>query len=309
MISRRNIRVKVMQSLYVLKTIEGETTGKKVDPVLFLKKQFDATEALFIYQLYFINQLAQFAEIDSRQKASKNLPSAADLNVNTKIAGNQLVWKILESVSYRTAIEQYKPGKQINTDLVKKLYNQLVATETYQNYILENSRTAKEDLAIIQFLYNDFLLQNEDYITAAEEHFSNWEDDAEMIQQLMLNYLQKPNSNLQQMITSEKWQYAKDLLTTVLGKEEHVLELIKPKLRNWDMDRVAQLDMLMLQMGVCELLYFETIPTKVTINEYIDIAKEYSTPQSGQFINGILDNIHKELVVNGTINKVEYKKK
>ncbi len=82
-------------------------------------------------------------------------------------------------------------------------------------------------------------------------------------------------------MTEEKWKFANDLLTTTLDKREYITELIKPKLKNWDAERIAQIDMILMRMGVCELLYFETIPTKVTINEYIDIAKEYSTEQSG----------------------------
>ena len=84
--------------------------------------------------------------------------------------------------------------------------------------------------------------------------------------------------------------------------------LIKPKLKNWDSERIALLDMILMKMGVAEFLYFETIPPKVTINEYIDLAKDYSTSQSGQFVNGILDNIHKELVQEGKMKKVEYRK-
>lgn len=99
------------------------------------------------------------------------------------------------------------------------------------------------------------------------------------------------------MLSLEKWGFAKSLLTTTLEKKDYCMELIKPKLKNWDSERIAQLDMVLMRMGVCELLYFETIPTKVTINEYIDLAKDYSTPQSGQFVNGILDNIHKEMLV------------
>jgi N utilization substance protein B len=86
------------------------------------------------------------------------------------------------------------------------------------------------------------------------------------------------------------------------------MEMIKPKLKNWDADRIAVLDLIMIRMGVCELLYFETIPAKVTINEYIDIAKSYSTPQSGQFVNGILDSIHKDLLQEGRLKKVDFKK-
>jgi N utilization substance protein B len=93
----------------------------------------------------------------------------------------------------------------------------------------------------------------------------------------------------------------------VLEKDEYLQSLIIPKLKNWDPERIALLDMILMKMGVSEFLYFETIPPKVTINEYIDLAKEYSTPQSGQFVNGILDNIHKELVLEDKMHKVNFK--
>src|SRR4030095_64358 len=112
----------------------------------------------------------------------------------------------------------------------------------------------------------------------------------------------------QEFISKEKLQFAKSLLQTTLERKELALDFIKPKLKNWDPDRIASLDMILMRMGVCEFLYFETIPPKVTINEYIDLAKEYSTQQSGQFVNGILDNIHKELVQQDKMHKVDFKK-
>jgi N utilization substance protein B len=110
------------------------------------------------------------------------------------------------------------------------------------------------------------------------------------------------------MLRPDKSLFAKELLQTVIEKSEHLQTLIVPKLKNWDPERIALLDMILMKMGVAEFLYFQTIPPKVTINEYIDLAKEYSTAQSGQFVNGILDNIHKELVLEGKMNKVDYKK-
>ena len=97
------------------------------------------------------------------------------------------------------------------------------------------------------------------------------------------------------------------LLETTLEKKELSLDYIKPKLKNWEPERIALLDMLLMRMGVCEFLFFETIPPKVTINEYIDLAKEYSTPQSGQFVNGLLDNIHKDLSSAGKLHKVNFR--
>jgi N utilization substance protein B len=157
---------------------------------------------------------------------------------------------------------------------------------------------------------NDLLLANEVFISHLEENFSNWDDDGEMVVQLLAGFIQKPgNLNFKQIATPDKEQFAKELLTTAIDKDDHLQTLIVPKLKNWDPERIALLDMILMKMGVSEFLYFETIPPKVTINEYIDLAKDYSTLQSGQFVNGILDNIHKELVQQGKMHKVDYKTK
>jgi len=193
---------------------------------------------------------------------------------------------------------------------VKKVYNALTATDTYKQYVTTQARDKKVEKDMLVFIFTNLMLPDENFIHHIEEHFTNWDDDADMMDQLMLNYLQKPASfNLQQMLGDEKWKFAKDLLVTTFNKKTYATDLIKPKLKNWDSERIAALDMILMQMGVCELLYFETIPPKVTINEYIDIAKDYSTPQSGQFVNGILDSIHKELLAEGKINKTEFRLK
>jgi len=307
MISRRNIRVKVMQVLYSLDALDGKPTQ---EPVKLLRKQLDASRELFVYLLYIINNVALYAEKDAKLKASKNLPSYEDLHVNTKISGNTIVWKVLENDTYRSALENDKPLKNEPEDQIRKIYLQLTQSETYKKYIAAEQRDKKSDTDILKFIFTDLMLPNEDFVSHIEEHYTNWDDDAEMMNLLMLNYLQKPGSyNLTDLVSQEKWLFAKNLLNSVLEKHEYLMSLIKPKLKNWDADRIAILDMLMIQMGVSELLYFETIPTKVTINEYIDLAKDYSTQQSGQFINGILDNIHKELLEKGAIQKIDFKQK
>jgi N utilization substance protein B len=128
------------------------------------------------------------------------------------------------------------------------------------------------------------------------------------MQALVSNYLTKPLPGaFYSILSDEKKEFGLTLLRTVHEKKEVTMEMIKPKLKNWDAERIATLDLILLQMGICEFLYFETIPTKVTINEYIDLAKEYSTQQSGQFVNGLLDNINKELTAAGKITKKVYK--
>jgi len=308
MISRRNIRVKVMQTLYTLSTADGQNFP---EPVKLLKKQVDASKQLFTYLLYILTEVARYSEKDAVKRASKNLPSEQDLNVNTKLSGNEFLWKILENNSFKKAIENEKPNLVEDTGLqIRKIYNELTGTEQYQKYIQLQARDKKSEKEIIVFIFTNLMLPSEDFTGHVEEHFTNWDDDAEMMNQLMLNYLQKPgNYDLQEMVSPEKWEFARTLLLTTREKKEYLLELIKPKLNNWDAERIAVLDMILMEMGVCELLFFETIPTKVTINEYIDLAKAYSTPQSGQFVNGILDNIHKELASQDKIHKVSFKQK
>ncbi|MBC6489962.1 transcription antitermination factor NusB [Flavihumibacter stibioxidans] len=307
MISRRIIRVKVMQTLYALDALEQSTPPG--EPVKLLQKQFDLTRQLLVSVIHFLTEILRYAETDSRNRANKHLPSAEDLEVNTKIAGNNLLWKIMEDLSLQKAIREDNIDRYSDKELVRKIYHQLVDTSEYKTYITEQSRDSKAEKAIIDFIYSNLMITNEAFTSHMEENFNNWDDDCEMINLLVQNYLNKPGTyNFQEILSPEKWEFAKGLLKTVLEKKEITLDMIKPKLKNWDPDRIATLDMILMQMGVCEFLYFETIPPKVTINEYIDLAKEYSTPQSGQFVNGILDNIHKDLAQGNQLHKISFKK-
>ena len=308
MLSRRNIRVKVMQTLYALDSMAGEI--KPGEPISILTNKTEQSRKLFLYLVYFITEVARYAETDANKKAGKHLPTAADLATDTKISGNEVLWKILEDASFKSGIRELKVEHILDNDLLKKTYRRLAETPEYKEYIELKSRDKKSERKIMEFIFTDLLLPDEDFISHIEEHFINWDDDAEMMHSIVLSYLGKAGQqNLNEFLSTEKKDFAKNLLNTVLDKHEHTLELIKPKLNNWDADRIAALDLILLQMGVCEFLYFETIPTKVTINEYIDLAKAYSTPQSGQFVNGLLDNIHKELESENKLEKVNFKNK
>jgi transcription antitermination protein NusB len=311
MISRRNIRVKVMQTIYSVESqiaeSGSEVPARPVDTVKILQKHFDQTRSLFIYLIHFVTEVARYAETDARNRASKHLPTKEDLNVNIKLAGNELLWKILEHPSYKQAVKDDKPEGWVDQDMLKKIYQELVESEKYQQYIAVQGREKKEEKEMLEYIFNTLLLPNETFTSYIEEYFSNWDDDADMLVLLMQNFFNKPAAyNFQELLSKEKWLFAKNLLQTTLEKRDLALQYIKPKLKNWDPERIASLDMILMRMGVCEFLFFETIPPKVTINEYIDLAKEYSTPQSGQFVNGILDNIHKDLVRDNQMHKVAF---
>ena len=308
MISRRNIRVKVMQMIYATESLKE--TVISANPAKKLREQIDQTQELFVYLLHFILEVAGYAEVDARNRASKNLVTKEDRNINIKLAANELVWKIRESPAYLYIINEYKPGSIEDESAVRKVYNALLATDVYKNYISVQSRDKNNEKDILLYIFTDLMMPDDGFVSFTEEHFSNWQDDADMLRQLIISFLSKPNSfDLRGLMTDEKWKFANDLFSTTINKREYTTDFIKPKLKNWDADRIAQLDMILMRMGVCELLYFETIPPKDTINEYIDIAKEYSTEQSGQFINGILDSIHKDLLRDDKIHKVNFKQK
>ena len=296
-----------MQTLYTITAMEKET--KPGDVVKILQKHFDQTRQLFIYLVYFLSEVSRYAETNAHNRASKHLPTYEDLHVNTKLSGNETLLKVNDDPSFQEFVKKDHPELSLDKELVKRIYHDLVETKEYKTYIAKPKREKKEEREILEFILEKFMLEKENFLSHIEEVFTNWDDDGEMIILLLTNYLQKPGTyNFKEMISEEKWNFAKDLLQTVREKSEHLESLIIPKLKNWDPERIALLDMILMKMGVAEFLYFETIPPKVTINEYIDLAKEYSTSQSGQFVNGILDNIHKELVQQGKMHKVDFRK-
>lgn len=296
-----------MQVLYQLDVNEDSANNNATK---ILQNNLNQTSRLFTYLIYFLTEVARYAEKDASLRAAKHLATSADKNINIKLAGNNLLWKILENNSYKKALNDNKFSFEQTGNLVRRMYNNLTASSQYQSYINTPGREPQEEREILSFIFTDLMLPDESFISHIEEYFTNWDDDAEMLNTLMLGFLQKPAGlNLQQMPDKEKNDFAIELLKTVLDKKDYVNTLIKARLKNWDPERIAALDMILMQMGVCEFLYFPTIPPKVTINEYIDLAKEYSTAQSGQFVNGILDSIHKDLLKENKIHKSEFKPK
>lgn len=300
-----------MQTLYTLETMEpGEQDLNKKLGNTILNDKLKRSLDLFVISILYTIRTAQYAEADAHQKASKYLPTQEDLNVSTKIAGNTFIWDILSNNTFVEKTREDKLDHHVDEEWIKKIYQQLVKSPEYQVYTEEQQRDPKSEKAIIRFIWEKLIRENEKLMEHFTDELSGWEDDQEMTLMLMDNFF-KNNSkvNFLSLISGEKKEYAVSLLHTVMDKKEQCMELIQPKLINWDAERVALIDLLLLRMGVCELLFFPTIPTKVTINEYIEVAKMYSTPQSGQFVNGVLDNILKDLTKENKIRKQERTRK
>lgn len=302
MLSRRNIRVKVMQTLYSVETMSDRNTSG--EPLKILIKKIENSQELLTYLATWLIEIGLYAEKDALKKSQKHLPSVSDLAVDTKIAGNQIIWEILESPSYKNAVSQFKTKYQMDDDVIKRSFFQLTQSETYRDYISQRSRDKKQERKILEYIFETQMIDNEDFINDGEEKFIHWDDDMETAIMQMNALLHKPaQTDFLEMPSSDKMEFARELLSCVMDKNDYCKDVIKPKLKNWEAERIAVLDMILLKMGICELLYFDTIPTKVTLNEYIDIAKEYSTEKSGHFINGILDNIYKDFSAKDLIHK------
>lgn len=306
MISRRNIRVKVMQTLYTLSSLETGTQVNKVAAAKILDDKLKQVMDLFTASVLYTIHIAQYADTDARMRASKYLTTADDLNADSRIAHNSFVNMLLTNASFAARVKNESIARLIDETYVKKVFQQLQKTTEYEQYVATKQHTPVADKAIMQFIWEKLIVENEDMQSHFADDLPGWEDDSELIVMLMQNFF-RGNSKVdfQKLLSGEKREYAHDLLRAVIDRDEVCLELISPKLVNWDKERVALIDMLLLRMGVCEFLYFPTIPTKVTINEYIDIAKQYSTPQSGQFVNGVLDNILKDLLKEDKIVKTD----
>ncbi len=303
MLSRRNVRIKVMQSLY---QVEIKQVTKTVDAVHILRQMLQKSTDLFNYLVYVLVEIAHYAETDSVNRANKNIVTSADLLVNKKILKNTVIERICATKAYQDFIVgKVKPFDDTEKH-VKRIYANLLKSQAYQFYIEDNGTNQNADKEILSYIFKELMDADDEFDLHLSEHFSNWDDEYDGMLLLMMHYFNKPQAfDLSDLLGEVKWKYALDLIESIMTKKEILNEEIINRLRNWEPDRIARLDMIILQMGVSEFLYFETIPPKVTINEYIDLAKAYSTVHSGHFVNGVLDNIHKDFIRQNKMHKID----
>lgn len=308
MISRRNLRINVMQSIF--ESNAQENKSNKEFGIKTFNEKIKQTQALYTASVHLAYLISQYVITYADQKASKYRPTIEDKNINIKLANNILIEQLKHNLSFINSIKTNHLAHFFEEDTIKKLFLKLIHTEEYKEYISTNDRTVQSEKKIIETILNLCIFENEDTSVLLSDKFMSWFNDFEMLdswnQSLLLNM---KKFNFEEIISQEKRNFATDLIACYFDKKETVFNLISPKLINWDADRIPSLDMIILHLGICEFLYFETIPTKVTINEYIDIAKSYSTDQSGQFVNGLLDNVRKDLEQQNFIHKVDFIKK
>lgn len=297
MLSRRSVRIKVMQLLYMLNRDEQLSFPD------LLKGYNDGiwkTYEIYVFHLYLLLKVAQYAEKDAAIRAAKLLPSDEDKTFTPRLYTNSCTQSLANHVGFLNVVAQYKLNENLDEDHIRRMYQQFIETEEYKKYMALDTPTDADHAKILLELYK-FLTTNDFFIEMTEDRFNNWQDDESLVVGAMkktLKVMPLEGEFYKEFEPSDETvrEFGEQLLRKTCQEDQSLFELIAPNLKNWDADRVAILDMIMLKMALCELLHFPTIPTKVTLNEFVEISKTYSTENSKDFINGILDRLMKKLM-------------
>lgn len=308
MLNRRHLRVKVLQTLYAYQLSEEKRVITFEKDLL---KSVDQVYEMYIWALNLLDEVSDYVRIDAEERANKFLPSEADLSPNTRLATNTFIELLRHNKEYCDGVERYKVSWSFDPEIVRTVFIQLKGSEAYQTYLNQEDRSLDTEKEIIKFIFRKIMLKVPSIEQAFEEKFINWPVDKEVLQAMVAKTLKNfvsevPGQNKLADLTpnwAEDRPFMIDLLTHTIRYEEDYQQLIATKTKNWESDRIALLDNLLMRMAICELLNFPTIPVKVTINEYIEISKIFSTSRSNTFINGVLDKILNELQTAGRIRK------
>jgi len=299
MISRRIIRIKVLQILYAFFT-SPETSINNTEKELFfsLQKTYD----LYHYLMSLVLEIEKFAADRIDLGLKKHRPTTADLTPNTRFVNNLLIHQLKTNTSLAKYLESAKLSWVNEDELIRKLYLALIEQDFYKEYMAAEQNSYADDRKLVEDIFKYLILDNEDIESLLEEQSIYWNDDLDFVVSMILKTFKKfkefsdDNQALLPMYKDEEdRQFAKDLYRKVVLNHTDNMILIKQHTVNWDIERIAFIDNLILELALSEFLYFPSIPTKVTMNEYIELSKYYSTEKSRNFINGILDKALKDL--------------
>lgn len=303
MLSRNNIRIKVLQTLYAQEMNPMDSASAEK----FLMKSINNSYRLYLLTVLYIQKVASYSQKDFEIKSKKFVPSEEDKKASIRLYENPVVKALRDNDVFQKTLKKEGIFQLIDDDLVRKLFKSYTETEYYETYrTAENVPLREHQYALVRLYLT--MRESEVFDEYLSDHFPTWDDDESLVYGAIKRSIRELPQNtyffIEQLPNSEFVdELGKDLLYKVLRHDEEVQQMIAARLKNWEEDRVAMLDMAMMKMAICEFLYFETIPTKVTINEYVNIAKLYSTDKSKRFINGILDRLMQEFFEEGKIKK------
>lgn len=295
-----------MQTIYAMHQKGSDSLEKEEK---FLISSLENLMELYLIMMSTLLELANkesdFIEISRK----KHLATPEERNPNLKFVNNALLQLLYNSRSLQNALENNKINNwKTNDDAILLLLQDVKQSSIYLNYMNDKSTSFEKDKQFVIDLFSEVIAPNDKLYSYLEDYKLTWVDDIPVVNTQILKQLKQINEKSEFRVSSlfkdeEDREYATLLFKkTVLNETEFAKEYID-KTPNWDVDRIAEMDTILLKMAICELLKFPSIPVKVTINEFLEIAKEYSTPKSSIFINGILDNLVKNYQSTGRMNK------
>ena len=302
MLSRRNVRIKIMQVLYAAQRQER-------DDLRPIRSHYDQlvrrSFELYLLNLLLLQRVCEYAQQDLATRNAKLRPSEEDKQFRATLATNPAVRSLVESKELSRIYDRYRVRSMTDGDQIKQLYRDFLATEAYATYAALPAPDAEATTKVLLALYK-WLQGQELFVTMVEDQFPLWQEDKSLVVGAMkktIKALPADADFIKNYETNSEavTEFGEVLLKFVVRANEQLLGRIKSVLQNWDAERVAIIDMILLKMAVAEFLEFDSIPPQVTLNEYLDISKLYSTPKSKEFLNGVLDRLLKELQAEGLV--------
>ncbi len=309
MLNRRHLRVKVLQVLYSYQQSELKEVSRYEKALL---QSVDKVYEMYIWLLSLLVEVADYSITDAEGRANKYLPSEDDLKASDKLRSNLFIRALLMNQEYLAGVKKYKISWDFDPEVSRSVFIALKNSDEYKDYFNQTTHSLKGDKDIIKFIFKKLILKSPGIEEIFEEKFINWPIDKEVLQALMAKTLKNfSNEDLAMNKLAEvcpNWDddrpFILELFNKTVAFESEYQVIIAQKTKNWEAERISIIDTILMRMAIAELIHFPSIPIKVTMNEYIEIAKEFSTPKSNSFINGILDKILADLKTKGKIRKV-----
>lgn len=307
MINRNLIRIRIVQIVYSWYQNTNKDLRSAEKELLFgLQKSYD----LYYYLLLLMVELTKTYEIRIEAKRNKFLPSEEDLNPNVKLIENRFIRQLSQNGQFKKYLDERPMSWKEHDAFVKNLLDEILVSDVYADYSTRTKTEYADDREFWRKTFKQFIYNNAKLDEILEDESIFWNDDVEIVQTFVLKTIKQfsdvsgTDQRLLPMFKdNEDRQFALKLLHDTILNEKKYREFIEKHTEKWDFDRIAFMDMIIMQIALAEIHTFDTIPTSVSLNEYIEIAKSYSTPKSGTFVNGILDAIVAELRKNSIIFK------
>lgn len=308
MINRNLIRIRVVQLVYAwYQNTNKDLRGAENELMNGLRKSYD----LYYYLLLLMVELTDAYSQRVETKRNKFLPTEEDLNPNTHLIENKFIGQLRENRQLQKYLTERPMSWQSNEVFVRNLLDTILDSDIYRKYAATPVTTYEDDRDFWKKAFKQFIYTNEELDDILEDECIYWNDDVEIVQSFVLKTIKRfsAEKNEEQPLLpmfkdEEDKEYALKLLHNVILGEKEYRELVEKHTDKWDFERIAFMDLVIMQVALAEILTFDSIPTNVSLNEYIEIAKSYSTPKSGTFINGILDSIVQELKKEKRIFKI-----